>query len=1474
MEINYGEILFETIGMIAGNQQSLVQVVQDEIVEEEELAAMPVVDPMADIIQMEKLSVSNIGLAGGQTVKLNKSWNFTKSHDYDLISLETSITANSEQVSDKSYGIQLILSTNTKQYIVQFDSTEMLGNPYNFIQALQKKSFSLSEIKNLRSIEIKLFNSSETDVVFNNINLVVGYSLASYTAAAGTLVLYTDDEKLEYETNALGELGAGSTRNIYARWVYQDDNDTYLAITHNNYNDLPLGVNVFWYKYSQNATSYDEFGGQNWIKIDSNKFVLQNYTFSPEVEQEQFKLVIIDSNQDSGQLSIITSNILTFTNKKENQIEVIKNGVIKLNDDSNGIYPYYSWDGYIDDKFGYQTSVVRLMELTYNSSIEYIELAKKIKEVIWKIPQEHMKFIAENLQDGKKGDYSVEQIVEEDTEGYLVLTIKVLNAAELQIETDGKARGALKELFSTTFGIKGRRISSPWKNDIVCSIILDDNSEYTFSRDVSFNVAGESGSEYSVIVRIKDAAGNVCNAVPKDKADYSLVLSVYDSDGQSITESCGIEYASFYSYMNASLLLTEQKKGVYSIIQIPSFFALGVIFTITLPSGNKIVKYVGVPMCASDINPTIVRYNGPSEIVYNHAGVEPEFNDSNIELIGVNNIDWSGELPTDSGFVLKKTSDDVYQLTVGNSYFQEWTGPIYYLSAKNGTKEVWRQPLLIYQNPYFSSLINDWDNALKIDNDNNVIFSSAYIAGSKSNNLFTGAILGELGTVADGKKVSSETGLFGYNAGTQVFGFKTDGTAFIGPSSGGRILFNGNKGQIYSGNFDGWKKDEKGNDIVGDLDPYNPGTLGTYLDLDDGLLITNSGRFRGHIEATSGEFTGDIKGGTISIGEDVDFPNFHVDNKGDVTSKGSFVLSGNIKLNGNITWGTGTSPTQVVYTQVSNPSKPTNGTAYSKFPSESTTAWHQTFKSGADKFASYTYDGGITWTNAVKIVGDDGSSTSAGMTQDEKNAFEALADAVNSSVINGEYIISPKIGGGYLAILKKINGQNSGVIIDPLGGYDNTNQPIFKVLSNGEQVMGVNKDGTAIFKGNITVTGGTIGGFNIGLFNFSGGSERQALYYGIEDNEAIANFTNGDFLICPDGAYGARFGLNGYNNGYRWVMLAGNNFGLTQSGVLYASEANITGKLKSGPGSSLGDWTVSTPNGYVFGKMADVIDTDSGQYYGIGFDTNAVGTTNRAFAIGPLQGIGESSSWANATFYVTGKGKMVAKNAEIYGSIRTSISTNNFCQISGSSITAGNWTEGLNWTAKNTEGTRFDLDGTGLYFKIKNYGTTTPKTALEIYIASGSTYISRPTNDTSYASASIVFRGGWNSQSQGKLEGTWNSDSFVKNDSWRGAKHDIEQLDDRYSVLFDNLIPVRFKYNNGASGRYHTGLILDELKGAMDIANISTQEFAAYCIDDPETGKGGIRYESFISLLIKEVQTLKQELKALKEKKEINNETN
>lgn len=111
------------------------------------------------------------------------------------------------------------------------------------------------------------------------------------------------------------------------------------------------------------------------------------------------------------------------------------------------------------------------------------------------------------------------------------------------------------------------------------------------------------------------------------------------------------------------------------------------------------------------------------------------------------------------------------------------------------------------------------------------------------------------------------------------------------------------------------------------------------------------------------------------------------------------------------------------------------------------------------------------------------------------------------------------------------------------------------------------------------------------------------------------------------------------------------------------------------------------------------------------------------------------------------------------------------------------------------------------------------------------------------------------------LFGSWYGTSSLITDSYCGVKHDIEPIDDRYSILFDNMEPVRFKYNNGQSDRYHTGFILDKLKVAMDVAEIDSSEFAAYCVRDKQTGEGGIRYEEIIALLVKEVQALKKEIK-------------
>ncbi|MBR6648224.1 MAG: hypothetical protein IKL29_02465, partial [Bacteroidaceae bacterium] len=188
---------------------------------------------------------------------------------------------------------------------------------------------------------------------------------------------------------------------------------------------------------------------------------------------------------------------------------------------------------------------------------------------------------------------------------------------------------------------------------------------------------------------------------------------------------------------------------------------------------------------------------------------------------------------------------------------------------------------------------------------------------------------------------------------------------------------------------------------------YNDTTEGVYIGI-DGIGL-GKGKFwvsvDGYLHAETGEFTGDIKGGTININD-----KFTVDAYGNVTIlEGSinigdnFIVdnNGNVQLNGNITWGAGASPTQSVFAKTAL-DKPSDGTLYSSFDTSSSTAWHKKFDASNDRFASYTYDGGVTWTDAVKIVGTDGVDGQDG--QDGKDGTNGSNGADGADGENGDTI--------------------------------------------------------------------------------------------------------------------------------------------------------------------------------------------------------------------------------------------------------------------------------------------------------------------------------------------------------------------------------------------------------------------------------------------------------------------------------------
>lgn len=170
----------------------------------------------------------------------------------------------------------------------------------------------------------------------------------------------------------------------------------------------------------------------------------------------------------------------------------------------------------------------------------------------------------------------------------------------------------------------------------------------------------------------------------------------------------------------------------------------------------------------------------------------------------------------------------------------------YYQYVSNDGNIIWSQPILIMQNRYPSPMLNAWDGEFKIDEENGTIMSTMVGAGRKTvNNTFEGVLMGDVETGAgfnpDNK---SGLGIYGFNDGAQSFGFSIDGTAFLGKSGRGRILFDGNSGSISSASYNAVRQPIKNehNEVIG----YEESTAGMKIDLDDGYIdILGGGKNNG-----------------------------------------------------------------------------------------------------------------------------------------------------------------------------------------------------------------------------------------------------------------------------------------------------------------------------------------------------------------------------------------------------------------------------------------------------------------------------------------------------------------------------------------------------------------------------------------------------------------------------------------------------
>jgi hypothetical protein len=86
---------------------------------------------------------------------------------------------------------------------------------------------------------------------------------------------------------------------------------------------------------------------------------------------------------------------------------------------------------------------------------------------------------------------------------------------------------------------------------------------------------------------------------------------------------------------------------------------------------------------------------------------------------------------------------------------------------------------LLRYNRYGTKFLNEWDGELKLDEENNAVFSSLLVAGEKNNeNKFTGVVIGDIQkTHGEEEGEANGYGIYGFKEGVKSFSLDENGNA-------------------------------------------------------------------------------------------------------------------------------------------------------------------------------------------------------------------------------------------------------------------------------------------------------------------------------------------------------------------------------------------------------------------------------------------------------------------------------------------------------------------------------------------------------------------------------------------------------------------------------------------------------------------------------------------------------------------------
>lgn len=798
------------------------------------------------------------------------------------------------------YGLNLVIKTaaadsdETAVKVCNLSCADMTGNPYNYQGFFpQAKIFDISNINQVIEMELWFYQKAgsfknaqgaaipyenmSSNILVKDINVALGYDTQSFDK--DTLILYTQD-LTDYDVK---KEDVKNHKKLEVRWIHKFDENGKIKVVELNDG---IDYNLTFYRHTLGEPSHTVWSGVDWKplssqtviegidsynKLDAAREPSYNTTWlKPDYNkaQERIKAILTYNNNEE----VLFSSILTINNANEVVSQETVNALsalsINCEDNSNGNYFLYRLDGGILDSA--YSKIKRAFKLYFNTYGDTSGSLTEAESIEWIIP-------ASNTMINLYPDQG--QVLKDDGFYHIELKEEIINSND-------------PNAFNLYYTINSSHRQQNNNNTVKC-VVVRNQIEYTAIKELSFGTAGTAGTDYTFVL---DFADNRYNALTIGKNDpVKVEATLYDYTGKKLdiskrTIKWSLTYDKYVSFVNKTETSQNNLQFSKTITEVPDDNYTILKAVLTDWGDFDLEAYLPIPI-RSSIDYQFI--SGATTIVYNSLGyLDDTF--KNPYAIYLNNgvtiikDTWSvksGAGDTDPCIPTLKSTEEGFILNPINIYVEDTMKQLC-ISGYHNKNLVWSQPIYVYQNRYPTSIINDWNGKeLVIDDKNNAILSAKIAAGKKeSDNSFTGVIMGDWGNTEDidvENSLSKNTGVYGFQKGAASFGFKDDGTAFIGKADAGRLDFNGEKSTIQSAKM----VNGKGgmlldfDDGIIELVQYNEeknaaGENSILFDASDDstlpIIVGKDKKFKvdweGKITATDGDFKGKVTAESGEIG--------------------------------------------------------------------------------------------------------------------------------------------------------------------------------------------------------------------------------------------------------------------------------------------------------------------------------------------------------------------------------------------------------------------------------------------------------------------------------------------------------------------------------------------------------------------------------------------------------------------------------